>query len=277
MLFHMFHSQEERRNYGGSAFIEIQYCKMPYGVKEKRIVAVNSINHWQNDSLYVNDADTFHQEYSHIFNSGLYNNLKQLRDSKGRTSNNIFKALGFDYYYLEEGNNIPKLIEMFEEVKDKNRPIIVHINTMKGKGLGVAEVNKEAFHWILPGTLDPKNDEKFTITEDYTSITCDFIERKIQEDKTTIVINAGTPGIFGFDKAFRRKIGSQYTDVGIAEEHAVAYTSGLAKCGAKPIFAVMSSFVQRTYDQLSQDLCLNNSPLAMLVYWGGISGADCTH
>ena len=223
--------------------------------------------------IIVNDNDMSIAEN----HGGLYNNLKQLRDSKGRTSNNIFKALGFDYYYLEEGNNIPKLIEMFEEVKDKNRPIIVHINTMKGKGLGVAEVNKEAFHWILPGTLDPKNDEKFTITEDYTSITCDFIERKIQEDKTTIVINAGTPGIFGFDKAFRRKIGSQYTDVGIAEEHAVAYTSGLAKCGAKPIFAVMSSFVQRTYDQLSQDLCLNKSPITMLVYWGGISGADATH
>lgn len=223
--------------------------------------------------IVVNDNDMSIAENQ----GGLYNNLRQLRAAKGRVNNNIFKALGFDYYYLDEGNNIAKLIELFEEVKDKNHPIVVHINTKKGKGLEVAEVNKEAFHWILPGTLDLKNDEEFTITEDYTSITCDFIKRKVNEDKTVIAINAGTPGIFGFDKTFRRKVGNQYTDVGIAEEHAVAFASGLAKHGAKPIFAVMSSFVQRTYDQLSQDLCLNNSPITMLVYWGGISGADATH
>ena len=223
--------------------------------------------------IVVNDNDMSIAENQ----GGLYNNLRQLRVAKGRVNNNIFKALGFDYYYLDEGNNIAKLIELFEEVKDKNHPIVVHINTKKGKGLEVAEVNKEAFHWILPGTLDLKNDEEITITEDYTSITCDFIKRKVNEDKTVIAINAGTPGIFGFDKTFRRKVGNQYTDVGIAEEHAVAFASGLAKHGAKPIFAVMSSFVQRTYDQLSQDLCLNNSPITMLVYWGGISGADATH
>lgn len=208
---------------------------------------------------------------------GLYSNLRQLRESKGKSNNNFFKSLGFDYYYVEEGNNIEKLIETFEEVKDKNHPIVVHINTLKGKGLGVAEVNKEAFHWILPGTLDPKENEDFSLTEDYTSITTDFIKEKVQEDKTTIVINAGTPGVFGFTKPFRTALGTQYTDVGIAEEHAIAYASALAKSGAKPIFAVMSSFVQRTYDQISQDLCLNNSPITMLVYWGGISSADATH
>lgn len=208
---------------------------------------------------------------------GLYANLKQLRETNGKASNNFFKTLGFDYYYVEDGNNIESLIEIFEEVKDKNRPIVVHINTIKGRGLDVAEVNKEAFHWILPGTLDPKNSEDISITEDYTSITTDFIKEKIQEDKTAIVINAGTPGVFGFTKPFRTALGTQYTDVGIAEEHAVAYASALAKSGAKPIFTVMSSFVQRTYDQMSQDLCLNNSPITMLVYWGGISSADATH
>lgn len=208
---------------------------------------------------------------------GLYSNLKQLRETNGRANNNFFKTLGFDYYYVEDGNNIERLIETFEEVKDKNRPIVVHINTIKGKGLDVAEVNKEAFHWILSGTLDPKNNEEISIVEDYTSITTDFIKEKVQEDKTTIVINAGTPGVFGFTKPFRTALGTQYTDVGIAEEHAVAYASALAKSGAKPIFAVMSSFVQRTYDQMSQDLCLNNSPITMLVYWGGISSADATH
>lgn len=208
---------------------------------------------------------------------GLYSNLRQLRETKGKANNNFFKALGFDYYYVEEGNNINKLIEIFEEVKDKNHPIVVHINTLKGRGLGVAEVNKEAFHWIFPGTLDPKENEDFSLTEDYTSITTDFIKQKVEEDKTTIVINAGTPGVSGFTKPYRTALGKQYTDVGIAEEHAVAFASALAKSGAKPIFTVMSSFIQRTYDQMSQDLCLNNSPITMLVYWGGISSADATH
>ena len=174
--------------------------------------------------IIVNDNDMSIAEN----HGGIYNNLRQLRSSNGKSSNNIFKALGFDYYYLEEGNNIQKLIEIFEEVKDKNHPIVVHIKTEKGKGLDVAEINKEAFHWILPGTLDVKNDEEFTITEDFTSITLDFINKKIKDDKSTIVINAGTPGIFGFDKSFRRKVGNQYTDVGIAEEHAIAYASALA-------------------------------------------------
>lgn len=208
---------------------------------------------------------------------GLYSNLRQLRETKGKANNNFFKALGFDYYYVEEGNNINKLIEIFEEIKDKNHPIVVHINTLKGRGLGVAEVNKEAFHWIFPGTLDPKESEDFSLTEDYTSVTTDFIKQKVEEDKTTIVINAGTPGVFGFTKPYRTALGKQYTDVGIAEEHAVAFASALAKSGAKPIFTVMSSFIQRTYDQMSQDLCLNNSPITMLVYWGGISSADATH
>lgn len=76
MLFHVFSSQEERRNFGGSAFIEIQFCKMPYGTESKKLVAVNSINHWQNDSLYIDDENTFYQEYSNIFNCGIYSNLK---------------------------------------------------------------------------------------------------------------------------------------------------------------------------------------------------------
>lgn len=128
----------------------------------------------------------------------------------------------------------------------------------------------------MPGTLD-ENKEPVEFVENYTSLTRQYILDKTKEDKTVIAVNAGTPGVFGFDKEFRNTLGRQYTDVGIAEEHAVAYSSALAKCGAKPIFAVMSSFIQRTYDQMSQDLCLNNSPVTMLVYWGGISGADATH
>ena len=208
---------------------------------------------------------------------GIYSNLKELRESNGLASNNFFKTLGFDYYYVEEGNNIEKLIETFQKVKDINHPTVVHIHTLKGKGLKIAEQNKEYFHWIMPGEVDTFGKNEPVNFESYNSITNDFILRKAKEDKTVIAVNAATPGVFGFNKKFREELKSQYTDVGIAEEHAVAYASALAKQGAKPILAIMSSFIQRTYDQLSQDLCLNKSPLTMLVYWGGISGADATH
>lgn len=209
---------------------------------------------------------------------GLYDNLRLLRETNGQAECNFFKSLGFDYCYVEEGNNIKALVQAFEAVKDSTKPVVVHIHTVKGHGLSVAEENKEAFHWIMPGTLDKKDEPAQVVAvENYTSLTKDFILNKIQSDKCAIVVNAGTPGVFGFDKSFRQIAGKQYTDVGIAEEHAVAYSSALAKCGAKPIFAVMSSFIQRTYDQMSQDMALNNSPMTMLVYWGGLSGADATH
>lgn len=223
--------------------------------------------------VIVNDNDMSIAEN----HGGLYANLKELRKTNGQSEHNFFKTLGFDYYYEEEGNNIEKLIQAFEKVKDTNHPVVLHIHTQKGHGLKVAEENKEAFHWVLPGVVDKKDDASASIVEDYNSITKDFISKKSQEDKTVITVNAATPGVFGFTKDYRESLGNQYTDVGIAEEHAVAYCSGLAKSGAKPIFCVMSSFIQRTYDQMSQDMALNNSPLTMLVYWGGLSGADATH
>lgn len=224
--------------------------------------------------IIVNDNDMSIAEN----HGGLYKNLKLLRETNGQAETNFFKSLGFEYHYLEEGNNIEKLIETFKKVKDTDHPVVVHIHTLKGHGLAVAEENKEFFHWIMPGALDefgktPAN----TPAEDYVSVTKDFIMKKAKEDKTVIAINAGTPGVFGFSKDYRTELGEQYTDVGIAEEHAVAYSSALAKSGAKPIFCVMSSFIQRTYDQMSQDLALNNSPITMLVYWGGLSSADATH
>ncbi len=222
--------------------------------------------------IIVNDNDMSIAEN----HGGLYANLKLLRQTNGQAECNFFKSLGFEYYYVNEGNNVEKLVEAFKKVKDINHPVVVHIRTVKGCGLEVAEQNKEAFHWILPGTLD-ENKEPVEFVENYTSLTRQYILDKTKNDKTVIAVNAGTPGVFGFDKEFRNTLGRQYTDVGIAEEHAVAYCSALATCGAKPIFAVMSSFIQRTYDQMSQDLCLNNSPATILVYWGGISGADATH
>lgn len=223
--------------------------------------------------ILVNDNDMSIAENQ----GGLYQNLKDLRDSNGKSDCNFFKSLGFDYYYIDEGNNIEKLIETFEKVKDINHPVVVHMHTIKGHGLAIAEENKEAFHWILPGTLDNKPSSPAEATEDYNTITTGFILEKAKSDTSIVAITPATPGAYGFTHEFREKLGKQYIDVGIAEEHAVAYASALAKSGAKPILAILSSFVQRTYDQMSQDLCLNNSPITMLVHWGGISNGDATH
>lgn len=201
---------------------------------------------------------------------GLYKNLRELRATKGQAQNNIFKALGYDYYYVEEGNNINELIKAFQKVKDTNKPTVVHIHTLKGKGYKPAEENKEMYHWQLAGFMDKKKTDK---KETYNSITTDYI----LNNKSVIAINPATPGSFNFTPDFRAKLGDRYVDVGIAEQHSVGYASGIATNGGKPILCVASSFIQRAYDQLSQDLALNNSPATILVYRAGITDTDMTH
>ena len=207
---------------------------------------------------------------------GLYENLALLRETNGKAELNYFKTFGFDYYYVENGNDIEDLIEVFESVKDTNKPTVVHIHTLKGKGYKPAEESKEWGHWTLPHFMDEKSETAAPV-ESYASITTDFILEKQKKDNTVITISPATPGATGFGQDFRDALGKNYTDVGIAEEHAVAYSSALAKNGAKPVLSILSSFIQRTYDQLSQDLALNNSPATILVNWGAISEMDATH
>lgn len=207
---------------------------------------------------------------------GLYSNLKKLRETKGEAKDNYFKTLGFEYIYLEEGNNIKALIETFDKVKDFDKPIVVHIHTLKGKGYKPAETQKERYHWQLSGFLGNEN-TPVSNEETYESLTVDFLLDKKQKGEPVVAICPATPGAVGFSQDFRDKMGENYVDTAIAEEHAVAFASSLAYGGAKPVLAVLSSFIQRTYDQLSQDLALNNSSAVILVYWGAISPADCTH
>ncbi len=207
---------------------------------------------------------------------GLYKALKELRESGGTSSNNMFKSMGYDYYYVEEGNNTEKLIEMFKKVKDTKKPTVVHIHTLKGKGYEPAEKDKESYHYALPGFLN-SNGSSGIEAETYNSVTTDYLLAKKQTDNRIIAISPATPGVSNFTPEFREKMGKNYTDVDIAEQHSIGYISGLAKNGAKPVLAILSSFIQRAYDQLSQDLSLNNAPATILVYWGGISSADMTH
>lgn len=208
---------------------------------------------------------------------GLYTNLRYLRETKGMAECNLFKALGFDYRYVENGNSPEELIDVLTQVKDTPRPTVVHIHTLKGKGYAPAEENKEKWHWNVPFDIDSGKAKIDMSGENYNDITYDFLADKISKDKTVVVVNAGTPGAVGLNAERRAKLGDNFVDVGIAEEHAVAFSSALARGGCKPVYMVLSSFVQRTYDQLSQDLAINNSPAVILVSWAGISGADVTH
>ncbi|WP_343343014.1 1-deoxy-D-xylulose-5-phosphate synthase [Terrisporobacter petrolearius] len=208
---------------------------------------------------------------------GLYENLAKLRESEGKAENNFFKSLGFEYHFVKDGNNLESLIETFEKVKDTDHPVVIHMKTLKGKGYKDAEVNKEAFHWVMPFDLENKDEESTDeYVKTYGDITEDFLIEKAKKDKSVVAITAATPGIVGVNR-FRSELQDQYVDVGIAEEHAIALASGMAKGGAKPVAGFISSFIQRTYDQLSQDLSINNNPATIMVYWGGISGGDVTH
>lgn len=210
---------------------------------------------------------------------GIYKNLAKLRETKGRAENNIFKAFGLDYMYVENGNDIPTLIDAFKKVKDIDHPIVVHIHTQKGLGYKIAEENKEAWHRCMPfnretglSTIDYGNGE------DYTSITADYIVKKVKKDKDVLVITPAMPMAVGLSPELRAELGNQYIDVGIAEEQAVAMASGAAKNGAKPLVVTSMTFIQRTYDQISQDVCINNNPVTILLNYTSFAGlTDVTH
>lgn len=208
---------------------------------------------------------------------GLYNNLRLLRETDGKAECNMFKALGFDYHYVADGNSLEAMIDILNQTKDTDKPTVIHIHTLKGKGYALAEQNKEPWHWSVPFNLEDGSPKWNMSGENYNDITYNYLLEKIKNDPSIVAVNAGTPGVFGLNAERRKVLGEHFVDVGIAEEHGVAFTSALAKGGCKPIFMVMSSFIQRTYDQLSQDLALNNNPAVILVAWGGISGADMTH
>ncbi len=209
---------------------------------------------------------------------GLYENLQLLRDTEGQAGNNLFRALGLDYLYVREGNDVSSLIDAFERVKGTDHPIVVHINTLKGKGLSYAEENKEKWHYGAPFDIATGEAKYKSGGEDYGDLTARYLLDKMPSHPQLVAITSGTPTVFGFTKERREQAGRQFVDVGIAEETAVALASGIAKRGGKPVWGVYSTFIQRTYDQLSQDLCINDNPALMLVFWGGIESMnDVTH
>ena len=224
--------------------------------------------------IIVNDNDMSIAEN----HGGLYKNLKLLRETDGKAETNLFKAMGLEYIFVKDGNNLVELIEAFKKVKDIDYPIVVHIHTQKGKGYKLAEIDKEPWHYVMPFNIEDGKPLNLDDSEDYTDVTKEYLIKKMKEDKTVVTITSGTPGAVGFYKKDRDEVGSQFIDVGIAEETAVAIASGMASKGAKPVYTVVSTFLQRTYDQLSQDLCINNNPATIVVYYAGAIGmTDVTH
>jgi 1-deoxy-D-xylulose-5-phosphate synthase len=209
---------------------------------------------------------------------GLYGNLRLLRETGGQAECNYFKALGFDYLYLEEGNDVEKLIRVFEKVKDTTRPTVVHIHTEKGHGYAPAVANKEFWHYHGPFDIKTGALLANSTSEDYGELFSDWMLEHMKTDPTLIAVTAGTPAAAGFSREKRLQAGRQHLDMGIAEEQACAMSSAMAKGGLHPVWTVYSTFIQRTYDQLAQDLCINSNPAVINVMWGGtMSMNDITH
>lgn len=209
---------------------------------------------------------------------GLYANLKLLRETNGQAECNLFKAMNLDYIYVDKGNDIASLIESFEKVKDTKKAVVVHINTLKGKGYAPAEQNKEKWHWHMP--FDIATGESLFKDEepDFSDASLEYLLKKMDDDKSVVAITAGTPTVMGFTADMRAKAGKQFVDVGIAEETAVALASGIAANGGKPVFGVYSSFIQRAYDQITQDVCINGNAVTFAVFAGSVYGMnDVTH
>lgn len=209
---------------------------------------------------------------------GLYQNLKELRETNGTSPCNLFRAFGLNYRFVPDGNDISAMIAALQEVKDIDHPVVVHMVTQKGKGYALAEQYKENWHWCMPFDVETGKPTVSFEGEDYGTLTADFLLEKMKHDPKVVAVTAAVPTVMGFTEEKRKAAGKQFVDVGIAEEHAVAFSSGIAAAGSKPVFATYSSFIQRTFDQLSQDLCINKSPATILIYTASVFGmSDITH
>ena len=209
---------------------------------------------------------------------GIYKNLRLLRQTNGQAECNWFKAWGFEYKYLEDGNDVEKLISLFQSVKGTDKPTVVHIHTEKGHGFAPAVANKERWHWGMPFDVNTGESLHKGSGEQYEKLFSDWMLSEMQRDSKLIAVTAGTPAAVGFTPQKRAQAGKQHIDMGIAEEQAVAMISGMAKGGLHPVWSVYSTFIQRTYDQIAQDLCINSNPAVINVVGGGcFSMNDITH
>lgn len=223
--------------------------------------------------IIVNDNDQSIAEN----HGGLYRNLADLRASNGTCERNVFRAMGLDYRYLDAGNDVLALVDALQELRDVDRPIVLHVSTAKGKGFEPAQSDPERWHHV--GPFDMATGRKLCpghpsepAPRTYADITGEALIAAIERDPQVVGITAATPYIMGFTPELRAAAGKQFVDVGIAEEHAVTFATALARSGAKPVFGVYGTFLQRAYDELWHDLCLNDAPATILVFGASIFG-----
>ena len=209
---------------------------------------------------------------------GMYRKFKELRETNGAAEDNLFRSLGLRYRYVADGNDTEELIRVFSEEKDSDRPIVIHIHTVKGKGLSFAENDPEGWHRHSPFHIESGIAKKVSTPDPYAVATVDFVLKTAKRNPNFVYLSAGIVGGINLSPADRAALGSQYVDVGIAEEHAVAMASGLARAGARPIFGTYSTFFQRTYDQMSQDVAINHNPAVFLATGTSLyRSTDVTH
>ena len=209
---------------------------------------------------------------------GMYEMLRRLRETNGAAADNLFRAMGLDYRYVADGNDTEALIAAFAAVKDSQKPVVIHIHTQKGKGLSFAEDDPEDWHRHAPFHTESGAVKHPSAPDPCLAATVDFILAEAKRNPNFVYLSAGIVGGIGLTPAERAELGAQYVDVGIAEEHAVAMASGLARGGARPVFGTYSTFYQRTYDQMAQDVCINRSPAVFLVTGASLyRSTDVTH
>ena len=236
----------------------------------------------------LNVAGEMHSSLIIVFNDndwsisenhgGMYEKFRALRETGGSAPDNLFRAMNLDYRFVADGNDTEELIRVFSEVKDTKVPVVVHIVTQKGKGLSFAEDDPEGWHRHKPFHLDTGTAKSPETPGAYDAATVDFVLRTARENPNFVYLSAGIVGGIGLTPENRAALGAQYADVGIAEEHAVAMASGLARGGARPIFGTYSTFFQRVYDQMAQDVCINRSPAVFLATGTSLyRSTDVTH
>lgn len=208
----------------------------------------------------------------------LYNVLRDLRNSKGTCQNNLFKDMGYNYVFVENGNDVRELIPVMNNIKNSNHPVVVHICTTKGYGYSSAENNKELSHFVKPFNIDAGIQPNKIEGERYDIIVRDYLLERMKTDPTLVVMTAAVPVALSFGPKERALAGKQYVDVGIAEQMGISMAAGIAKNGGTPVFCTRSTFYQRAYDQISQEVCINKLPVTMIVVNASIySPTDMTH
>ena len=209
---------------------------------------------------------------------GMYAKFKEMRETNGQAEDNLFRALGLRYRYVADGNDAEEMIRVLSEEKDTTSPVVIHIHTIKGKGLSFAENDPEGWHRHAPFHVETGIAKNESHPDPYAVATVDFVLEAARKNPNFVYLSAGIVGGINLSPAERAALGSQYVDVGIAEEHAVAMASGLAKAGARPIFGTYSTFFQRTYDQMAQDVAINRSPAVFLATGTSLyRSTDVTH